>query len=356
MIVSTRVLACLVGLTLTACSGVKGAGTADDIGEDGGAKDSGLTTDPKLPGDLISVGDWVDADGDGKADGVAIDTDGDGDPDGIDTDGDGIVDQPLPGGDAGSDGGSPLGSDANVPFPVDDAGQVLCSGVPCACSDGIDNDDDGVSDLQDPECVSTWDNDEGSLATGISGDNRDDACQDCFFDGNSGSGNDGCRLPTGCLTEGVSDGQGSCNKCEQSDQCKNFCQAYTPNGCDCFGCCDIPVGGTIKHVLLSAGCSIDGNTLDNCTECVPSTTCVNTCGRCELCPGKTLSDLPADCFATPSEDGGPNGGGDAGGSTPPTPTPSCDDGEQVCGAGLPACDTDALCQFGCCVLTPVILL
>jgi hypothetical protein len=335
---------------LAACSAsTPDKSQADQDSKDGGAEDSGANGTIKIPGDLIGVGDSIDSDGDGKVDGIAVDSDGDGVPDGIDTDGDGTVDQPLP----ATDSGAPSTPDATTPFPTDDTGKVLCNGVPCACSDGLDNDNDGVRDLNDPECVSTWDNDEGSLATGISGDNRDEACQDCFFDGNSGSGNDGCRLPTGCLLEGISDGQGSCNKCEQSEQCKNFCQAYTPNGCDCFGCCDIPVGGAIKHVLLSAGCDIKGTTLEGCTECVPSTTCVNTCERCELCPGKTVSDLPADCFPSGGVDAGPGGNSDAGSVTPPVHT--CDNGEQVCGAGLPSCSADALCQFGCCVLSPIVL-
>ena len=39
------------------------------------------------------------------------------------------------------------------------------------CSDGKDNDGDGKVDYNDPECVGPLDNDEGSFATGIPGDN-----------------------------------------------------------------------------------------------------------------------------------------------------------------------------------------
>jgi len=267
------------------------------------------------------------------------------------------------GGDGSTTNPNPL-LDGSSPFPINDAGQVLCGSAACACSDGIDQDTDGLIDLADPECVSAWDNDEASFATGISGDNRDDACQDCFFDGNSGSGNDGCRIPSSCLTTGSpTSGQGSCNSCTASTQCKNFCQAYTPNGCDCFGCCGVQLGSNIvKNVLIGAGCSIDGNNLTGCNECVPSVSCVNTCGRCELCPGKTVADLPADCGSTtiPGSDGGVPGGdsgivgGDDAGTPPGTPTPSCDEGEARCGAGLPACGFGLSCSFGCCILTPVI--
>ena len=66
------------------------------------------------------------------------------------------------------------------------------------CSDGKDNDGDGKIDFGDPECVGPLDNDEGSFATGIPGDNSDACKQDCFFDGNSGAGDDGCDWQLKC--------------------------------------------------------------------------------------------------------------------------------------------------------------
>jgi hypothetical protein len=355
MALRTQVRIFLLCGLLGACAAEK-HGLADG-GAGAGARDA--TVDAE-----VSVGDAIDVDGDGKTDGEAVDTNDDGVVDGVDTDGDGDVDEPLPTGmtpatDAGGladatsrDGGVLIVADSGpTPFPMNDAGQVLCGAGPCACSNGKDDDMDGVSDMADPECVSAWDNDEGSFATGMSGDNRDEACQDCFFDGNSGSGNDGCRLPTSCLSMGnASSGRGGCNSCEQTDKCKSFCKAYTPNGCDCFGCCTVRLqNGSNVNVALGSGCQIDGNNVTGCNTCVPNDSCRNECGKCELCPGKTLADLPADCLQTPPNDAGtPN---DAG---PPPPSHTCDDGATACGAGMPSCAGGFSCSFGCCVLIPTV--
>src|SRR5690606_33707922 len=109
------------------------AGNGPGSGDDGSAGGS-------------DVGDPVDLDNDGNPDGVIIDVDGDGKPDGVDTDYDGDIDTWL-------DGGVYIPPDAGtLPFPTNEVGQVLCGDAPCACSDGIDNDDDGLTDLADPEC------------------------------------------------------------------------------------------------------------------------------------------------------------------------------------------------------------
>jgi hypothetical protein len=344
---------------LAACSGAKKY--AVDAGENAN--------------ETIETGDPVDLDGDGVDDGEAVDTNGDGRADGVDTNGDGKVDAPLPGHDldggtvqAGTDAGRGVlitGDAGKLPFPTNGVGQVLCGSGPCACSNGKDDDMDGVSDLADPECVSSWDNDEGSFATGIPGDNRDEACQDCFFDGNSGSGNDGCYLPTSCLSKGDnSSGHGRCSSCEQSAKCTNFCKPYTPNGCDCFGCCTVRLGdGKNVSVMLGNGCNIDGNNVTGCSACVPNDSCRNECGKCELCPGKTVADLPDECFQSPpgggdagTSSGDAGTGSDAGTSEPPPPVYTCEDGATVCGAGLPSCGTGYSCEFGCCAMLPPVLL
>src|ERR1700753_3665886 len=57
-----------------------------------------------------------------------------------------------------------------------------CPATGCACSNGIDDDGDGLADADDPECVGPNDNDEATFATGMPGDNKDPKWQDCFFD------------------------------------------------------------------------------------------------------------------------------------------------------------------------------
>jgi hypothetical protein len=234
---------------------------------------------------------------------------------------------------------SRTGSDA---FTVDPSGRVVCpDGQPCACDNGIDDDGDGLVDGADPECTGPYDDDEGSFATGIPGDNVD-FCQDCFFDGNSGMGDDGCAYHTDCLYGETPPGMGGadCFSCEVSDQCVNFCRARTPNGCDCFGCCEVQTDdGSSVNVYLTSSCSLDAiDDTDACPRCEQSPDCYNECGECELCPGRTIEDLPASCYDDP--DGG-------------TPMYTCDDGEQMCNETT-RCPEGYYCQQGCCLVADLI--
>ncbi len=232
----------------------------------------------------------------------------------------------------------------------------VCGG-PCACSDGIDNDGDGFTDGFDTECTGPNDNDEGSFATGIPGDNVDPKWQDCFFDGNSGAGDDGCRYSTKCLTGEL---PMSSKDCLLAQTCIDFCRPLAPNGCDCFGCCGIRGSdGKTVNVVLSSSCN--ASDLSKCQACTPNPQCQNTCGSCELCPGKTAADLPASCTSTGSGGAGGGSAGTGGGSAGVTGGAAgsggtgvpytCDNGEALCSSTL-SCPGGTYCSFGCCLVIP----
>jgi hypothetical protein len=150
--------------------------------------------------------------------------------------------------------------------------------------------------------------------------------------------------------------------------CIDFCAPLTPNGCDCFGCCEITLDdGDTVNVVIGGGCSEE--TIEDCTECVQTTTdCSNECGRCELCLGKTTADLPEDCFPDePPPTGGSGGSGGTGGTGgtggvggsggnggtggSDEPPYECDGGKDPCDA-QGDCSVGFYCSLGCCNLIP----
>ena len=87
------------------------------------------------------------------------------------------------------------------------------------------------------------------------GDNRDPRWQDCFYDGNSGVGNDRCRYATDCQL-GILDPSNPA--CQVRQSCIDFCKPRTPNGCDCFGCCTVLDQNQVEHtILIGSDCSLD---------------------------------------------------------------------------------------------------
>jgi hypothetical protein len=318
-------LALLLPLGVQAC----GAGSDDENA-------SNNTTNPLGDGGiLLPDGAVVGAGGAGNGSGgTGNGTGGNGD-----TDGGAGLDPTLPDGSIG---------DPTFPgFDFGEGGLATCTGDGCPqCANGVDDDGDDKFDGFDEECTGPADNDEGSFATGIPGDNRDPKWQDCFFDGNSGAGDDGCRYHTECLT---GERELTDNSCALTQECVDFCRPLVPNGCDCFGCCEVGFGADSVFVQINTGCDFDDITDEMiCPRCVQTTQCLNTCGDCELCPGKGIDDLPESCFTDPpGGDGDVTPPGEDGGSEPP-PVYTCDGGEQVCAVATD-CAVGFYCQFGCCV-------
>jgi hypothetical protein len=235
------------------------------------------------------------------------------------------------------DGGAlDAGRDAEPVFRFDDAGVVMCGSRACACSDGLDNDSDDAFDGFDPECTGAFDDYEDSFATGSHGEDQTGKRQDCFYDGNSGGGDDGCNRARCCAAGGAdAPADPSCNDCTVDARCSATCAPLAPNGCDCFGCCGIWRGDVVTHVLLGSGsCSVDSVADPSlCPRCRPARDCENPCGPCELCPGRALRDLPLGC------------------ETPGGPGYSCDE-SQTC-AGAADCEGLSSCQQGCCLRTGI---
>jgi hypothetical protein len=209
----------------------------------------------------------------------------------------------------------------------------MCEAGNPQCSNCIDDDGDGFADGEDIECSGSNDNDEGSFSTGIPGDNKDDVMQDCFFDGNSGAGDDGCNIHVCCLLGAMSKAECpiGANKYEPSQcpppigtgtisqTCKDYCGSLTPPGCDCLGCCTIcdpafpndpsKCYDIITNPNVSPNCN-ETNLADPtaCKRCEKLTDCGNTqCSQsdpppppgdpahCALCPGQDPNTLPDDC-------------------------------------------------------------
>jgi hypothetical protein len=218
------------------------------------------------------------------------------------------------GGDDGGNGDSGPGFDAAIP-----PGCTTPDLTKPQCSNCIDDDNDGYIDSFDIQCTGPLDNDEATFQTGIPGDNVDPVHQDCFFDGNSGAGNDGCNIHVCCLLGATTVAQcpigaNSYNPMDcppplgthpLSQMCIDYCGALTPPGCDCFGCCTLcnPNNPTecydiITNPNVSPNCTLD--TLADpatCVRCNQVGSCGSDCGgtTCILCPGQDPSDLPPSC-------------------------------------------------------------
>lgn len=192
-----------------------------------------------------------------------------------------------------------------------------CAGKVYQCGDCIDNDSDGKVDAEEPECWGPCDNNESGFKGNIPGQTHAPCTSmDCYFDADSGSGNDGCNWshscdpsdpnPSNCNYNQNANIPGSGMTCEEAQQeqdptCGDVCGPLTPNGCDCFGCCEIMAGNASYTVYLGTGegegtCTMaDVADPTKCAPCVQVEACLNPCVAedCELCIGQV--ELPDDC-------------------------------------------------------------
>ncbi|MFH0903008.1 MAG: hypothetical protein V2A73_20455 [Pseudomonadota bacterium] len=217
-----------------------------------------------------------------------------------------VVDGGTVDGAPGLDGPAPDGraTDGLTPGP-DGGGTDSSRCVPGGpqCSDCEDNDNDGLVDGFDPQCSSAADRDEGSFSTGIPGDNQDGTWQDCFFDGNSGSGDDGCRVHTCCLVTDCPPklaGSYDSGSCTVAQQCIDFCLGAAPPCCDCFGCCTICDATGCYTIMTNPAVAPQCTqaTIANpslCPTCDIDPNCSRPVDPCMLCPGQT--ELPPECSA-----------------------------------------------------------
>ncbi|MBK8251673.1 MAG: hypothetical protein IPK82_03280 [Polyangiaceae bacterium] len=254
--------------------------------------------------------------------------------------------------------------------------EVKCVNQTYQCGDAIDNDGDGLTDWTDPDCLGPCDNTEDSYYTNIPGGDGPACTVDCYWDSNSGAGNDECYWSHQCdPNEQTDPGHPEPNSvcpydlnaqipgtplgCDellqmQSQTCYDVCKPLTPNGCDCFGCCELPAG-TGKFVWLGSkdeatglgSCTQDAiNDPTKCEPCIPVPGCYNGCDPCELCIGKDT--LPPEC--NPGGTGGAGGTGTGGTGTGGSIGTQCPPGVQACGLpGQALCPPDFYCITGCCI-------
>lgn len=237
---------------------------------------------------------------------------------------------------------------------------TACQGKRFQCGDCTDNDGDGLLDSDDPDCTGPCDNTEDSYFGGIPGQNNAPCKEDCYFDLDTGSGNDQCYWdqecdplavapdypPSGearCAYQPNATVPGSAATCAelstaQASACLNYCLPITPNGCDCFGCCELPANSGqfvwIGSASQNTGTCDASHVTDPaaCRPCTPARSCFNACDPCEVCVGRTAPS--ADCRTSAST--------------------RCPATQAACGQpGEAACDAGAYCITGCCAPAPL---
>jgi hypothetical protein len=325
----TRASTVALVLVLIACGPprVGGSGSEESTNETGGSEsgdgESGDGDGDGDPGD--GDGDPGDGDGDtGDGDGDTGDGDGDTEPEC----GNGIVDPGENCDDANDQVGDPCSDDCQYPG-------LFCAGQLRECGDTLDNDDDNLIDLDDPDCLSPCDNNETSFSLQYPGGGSDGCKLDCYWDANSGQGDDQCNHNIVCdsLDPGGASGCAHdpdflmCDDAQQSAQCLAVCPAMVPNGCDCFGCCQLGDQTIFLGIQQEGEGPCSAATPELCSSCTLHMGCFNPCDSegCELCFLDSIEDLAPGCRE-----------------------PACPDGVQSCTSSY-SCPPETSCKTGCCV-------
>ena len=236
---------------------------------------------------------------------------------------------------------------------------TACQGKVYQCGNCLDDDGDQLLDSDDPDCTGPCDNTEDSYFGGIPGQNNAPCREDCYFDQDTGAGNDHCYWdqecdplavaptypPSGDARCSYSPGAtvpGSGSTCEelsatQASACLSYCLPITPNGCDCFGCCELPadsgnfvwIGAAQQNVGTCDAAHVADPSA--CPPCTRVESCFNACSACEVCVGRSA---PAAGCTTPGAD-------------------RCLAGAAACGQpGEADCPMGYYCVTGCCEAAP----
>jgi hypothetical protein len=235
-----------------------------------------------------------------------------------------------------------------------------CQGRIYQCGDCIDNDGDHLTDSEDPDCTGPCDDTESSYGSGLPGSSAAPCKQGCYFVAQEkAASSDRCNWSQDCDPLSVApdyppSGDSNCvhkpgavvpgsgATCDelsttQPSACLASCLPITPNGCDCFGCCELPADsgtfvwiGSIEQNALSCDAAHVADPAA-CHPCTPVKSCFNACEPCEVCVGR---EAPAPNCATPG-------------------VGRCQGMAAACGQpGGPDCAAGYYCVTGCCEAVP----
>ena len=163
------------------------------------------------------------------------------------------------------------------------------------CDDGVDNDENGQTDCDDPACAG----DDACVPGAACGDGTVDDGEECD-DGNTDGGDDcnaDCTLPD----PGVS-GDGVVDDGEECDD------GNTDNGDDCNADCTLPTAGVCGDGDVNTGEECDDGNIDDGDGCAADCTLEPFCGDGTVDAGEACDDgndvdgdgCESDCTLTPS--------------------------------------------------------